>query len=161
MKSRSIAALASIALSSVFSLGIHQAMAQSNPQYVLGLAHGVKGVLWLPPNPANSHTGVIAIHRTSNYLAHPSCSNLSQRGFTVLCMDSRFDDNETLVNFELLAQDVGVGVNYLKSIGMNSRNTAWAQWRRPDYDVLSSRRSKWPLVLPGQQQIKPVRQQRC
>jgi hypothetical protein len=39
MKSRSIAALASIALSSVFSLGIHQAMAQSNPQYVLGLAH--------------------------------------------------------------------------------------------------------------------------
>jgi len=128
MKSRSIAALASIALSSVFSLGIHQAMAQSNPQYVLGLAHGVKGVLWLPPNPANSHTGVIAIHRTSNYLAHPSCSNLSQRGFTVLCMDSRFDDNETLVNF---------------------------------YDVLSSRRSKWPLVLPGQQQIKPVRQQRC
>ena len=49
MKSRSIAALASIALSSVFSLGIHQAMAQSNPQYVLGLAHGVKGVLWLPP----------------------------------------------------------------------------------------------------------------
>jgi hypothetical protein len=119
MKSRSIAALASIALSSVFSLGIHQAVAQNNPQYVLGLAHGVKGVLWLPPNPASSHVGVIAIHRTSNYLAHPSCSNLSQRGFTVLCMDTRFDDNETLVNFELLAQDVAVGVNYLKNtLGM-------------------------------------------
>jgi hypothetical protein len=115
-------------------------MAQSNPQYVLGLAHGVKGVLWLPPNPASSHVGVIAIHRTSNYLAHPSCSNLSQRGFTVLCMNSRFDDNETLVNFEHLAR---------------------AQWRRPDHNILSSRRRKWPLVLPGYQQIKPVRQQRC
>src|ERR1700751_109344 len=110
-------AIASSALSSVFSLGIHQAMA-ANPQYVLGLAPGVKAVLWQPANPASSHTGVIAIHRTSNYLAHPSCSNLSQRGFTVLCMNSRFDDNETLVNFELLAQDAGVGVNYLKSIGM-------------------------------------------
>ena len=47
-------------------------------------------------------------------MAHPSCSNLSQRGFTVFCMNTRYDDNETLVNFDLLAQDVAVAVNYLK-----------------------------------------------
>lgn len=106
-----LSALASIALSSVFSLGAHQALAQ---QYITGLAHGVKAVLWQPANPASSHVGVIVIHRTSNYLDHPACSNLSQRGFTVLCMNSRYDNNETLVDFELLAQDVGVGVDYLK-----------------------------------------------
>jgi len=112
------AVLVSLALSALFSLGAHQAAAQ-NPQYIPGLAHGVKAVLWQPANPSGSHTGIIVIHRTSNYLAHPACLNLSQRGFTVLCMNSRFDNNETLVNFELLAQDVGVGVSYLKNtLGM-------------------------------------------
>src|SRR6516164_2804715 len=121
MKGKSIAALASIALSSVFSLGVQETVAQTfpanniGPPYILGLAHGIKGVLWQPPDPSNSHVGIVTVHRTSNYLNHPSCSNLSQRGFTVFCMNTRFDDNETLVNFELLAQDVGVAVNYLKN----------------------------------------------
>ena len=108
MKSGSIAALASLALGSVFSLGSPQAMAQgtsgSNPQYVVGLAHGIEAALWTPANPASSHVGVISVHRTSNYMNHPSCSNLSQRGFTVFCMNTRYNDNETLVNFDLLAQ---------------------------------------------------------
>ena len=119
MKSGSIAALASLALGSVFSLGSQQAMAQGtsggNPQYVLGLAHGVEGALWTPPSGvASLPIGVVTVHRTSNYLNHASCSNLSQRGFTVFCMNTRYDDNETLVNFDLLAQDVAVAVNYLK-----------------------------------------------
>jgi hypothetical protein len=119
MKSnKAIAAITAITLGSIFSFGVKQALA-ANPQYVLGLAHGVKAALWLPSNAANSHVGIIAIHRTSNYLNHPSCSNLSQRGFTVLCMNSRFDNNEALVNWELIAQDVGVGVDYLKNtLGM-------------------------------------------
>jgi hypothetical protein len=117
-RNKAIAAITAITLGSIFSFGIEQALA-ANPQYVLGLAHGVKAALWLPPNPANSHVGIIAIHRTSNYLNHPSCSNLSQRGFTLLCMNSRFDNNEALVNWELIAQDVGVGVDYLKNtLGM-------------------------------------------
>jgi len=33
----------------------------------------------------------------------------------VLCMNSRFDNNEALVNWELIAQDVGAGVSYLKN----------------------------------------------
>ena len=55
MKSRSIAALASLALGSVFSLGTQQAMAQGttggNPQYVVGLPF--EAALWTPANPAS------------------------------------------------------------------------------------------------------------
>jgi len=94
-------------------LGLPQAIAQSVPQYIPGLPNGVKAVLYRPASTA--HVGVIIIHRTSNYLAHAGCTQLSQRGLAVLCMNSRFDNNETIVNYELIAQDVGVGVTYLKN----------------------------------------------
>jgi hypothetical protein len=87
---------------------------QSNPLYV-PLPGGVKAVLYRPDNNPNSKVGVIVIHRTSNYLSHPACTQLSSRGLTVLCMNSRFDNNEALVNWELIALDVGQGVKYLKN----------------------------------------------
>jgi len=92
-----------------------QASAQSHPEYIRGLAHGVKAVLYRPDSNPSSKTAVLVIHRTSNYLAHASCTQLSQRGLTVFCMNSRFDNNEALVNWELIAQDVGTGVAYLKN----------------------------------------------
>lgn len=88
--------------------------AQSNPLYV-PLPGGVKAVLYRPDSNSNSKVGVIVIHRTSNYLNHPACTQLSSRGLTVLCMNSRFDNNEALVDWELIAQDVGAGVTYLKN----------------------------------------------
>ena len=88
--------------------------AQSSPLYV-PLANGVKAVLYRPDSNPNSKVGVIVIHRTSNYLNHPACTQLSSRGLTVLCMNSRFDNNEALVDWELIAQDVGAGVSYLKN----------------------------------------------
>ena len=94
--------------------GLHAANAQSVPLYLPGLAHGVKAVLYKPDSNPTPHVGVIIVHRTSNYLAHPGCTQLSQRGLVVFCMNSRFDNNETIVNYELIAQDVGVGVDYLK-----------------------------------------------
>ena len=99
----------------MLAFGAPDASAQSNPLYVTGLAHGVKAVLYRPDSNPNSKTAVIIIHRTSNYLNHAGCTQLSQRGLTVLCMNSRFDNNEALVNWELIAQDVGVGVSYLKN----------------------------------------------
>src|SRR5215471_21087269 len=89
--------------------------AQSNPLWVANIGGGVKAVLYKPDNNPNSKVGVIVIHRTSNYLNHAACTQLSQRGLTVLCMNSRFDNNEALVDWELIAQDVGRGVNYLKN----------------------------------------------
>jgi pimeloyl-ACP methyl ester carboxylesterase len=108
---------ASIAVGATLTLGVQHASAQ-NTTWVTGLAHGVKAVLYTPNSNPGSHVGVIIIHRTSNYLNHAGCTELSKRGLTVLCMNSRFDNNETLVNWEQIAQDVGAGVSYLKSKGM-------------------------------------------
>lgn len=97
------------------ALSSPQASAQSHPEYITGLAHGVKAVLYRPDTNPAPHVGVVVMHRTSNYLNHAACTQLSQRGLMVLCMNSRFDNNEALVNWELIAQDVGVGVSYLKN----------------------------------------------
>ena len=98
----------------IFSFVVSQSFAQSNPLYV-PLPGGVKAVLYRPDSNPISSVGVIIIHRTSNYLNHAGCTQLSQRGLTVLCMNSRFDNNEALVNWELIALDVRQGVNYLKN----------------------------------------------
>ena len=54
------------------------------------------------------------MHRTSNYLAHRACTELSRRGFMMLCMNTRFENNEALVDFEKLPLDVKAGVEFLR-----------------------------------------------
>jgi hypothetical protein len=114
MITRTIAS-AALTLGFAATFGSTGALAQSHPEYIAGLPHGVKAVLYRPDSNPTPHTGVVVMHRTSNYLAHAACTQLSQRGLMVLCMNSRFDNNEALVNWELIAQDVGAGVNYLKN----------------------------------------------
>ena len=88
------------------------AQAQSHPAYIrLGQA---KGVLYRPDSGPAPHVGVIVIHRTGNFLSHPACTELSQRGFAVLCVNSRYDNNETLVRFEPIALDIKQAVEYLR-----------------------------------------------
>jgi hypothetical protein len=96
------------------SMTLSQSFAQSHPEYI-PLGGGVKAVLYRPDNNPNVKVGVIVIHRTSNYLQHAACTQLSSRGLMVLCMNSRFDNNEALVDWELIAQDVKRGVDYLKN----------------------------------------------
>src|SRR5215475_2674198 len=91
-----------------------QVFSQTRPEYI-PLGGGVKGVLYRPDSNPSPTVAVIIIHRTANYLQHAGCTQLSQRGLMVLCMNSRFDNNEALVNWELIAQDVARGVNYLKT----------------------------------------------
>src|SRR5919106_4746257 len=76
--------------------------AQTRPEYI-PLGGGVKGVLYRPDSNPSPTVAVIIIHRTSNYLQHAGCTQFSQRGLLVLCMNSRFDNNEALVNWELIA----------------------------------------------------------
>jgi pimeloyl-ACP methyl ester carboxylesterase len=97
-----------------FAFAPFQAASQSKPEYI-PLGGGVKGVLYRPDKNPTPHVGVIIIHRTSNYLQHQGCTQLSTRGFMVLCMNSRFDNNEALVDWELIAQDVRRGVDHLKN----------------------------------------------
>ena len=54
------------------------------------------------------------MHRTSNYLTHRACTELSRRGFLMLCMNTRFENNEPAVDFEQLPLDVKTGVEFLR-----------------------------------------------
>jgi hypothetical protein len=87
--------------------------AQSNPQYIAfsGIS---KGALYRPDSGLAPHVGIIAVHRTANYLNHPSCRELSRRGFLMLCMNTRYENNESQVDFEKLPLDVKAGVEFLR-----------------------------------------------
>jgi hypothetical protein len=113
MKTRT-RALTTLILGLVLALAGRSSFAQTRPEYI-PLGGGVKGVLYRPDSNPSPTVAVIIIHRTSNYLQHAGCTQLSQRGLMVLCMNSRFDNNEALVNWELIALDVRRGVDYLKN----------------------------------------------
>src|SRR5713226_1313346 len=91
--------------------------AQSNPRYIqfAGVPNAVKGALYAPdpPQPA-PHVGILVMHRTSNFMNALACPELSKRGFLVLCMSPRSDNNESAVRWETIPLDVKAGVEFLK-----------------------------------------------
>ena len=93
------------------------AFAQSDPRYIRfpGVPASVKGALYLPdaPKPA-PRVAILVMHRTSNFMSALACTELSRRGFAVLCMNPRSDNNEALVRFETVPLDVSAGVQFLK-----------------------------------------------
>ena len=97
---------------SLFS--VTSAAAQSNPRFV-PLGGAAKGALYVPNSVTPSHIAFLAVHRTSNYMTHVSTAELSSRGFMVLGMNPRFDNDEAAVNWEDIALDVRAGVRYLRS----------------------------------------------
>ena len=54
----------------------------------------------------------------NNYLGHLAGRELARRGFLVLAMNSRFDNNEASVIWEILALDVKTGVEFLRKQGV-------------------------------------------
>src|ERR1041385_8541769 len=88
------------------------ALAQSNPQFIAfpGVS---KGALYRPDS-GSAHVGILVMHRTSNYLNPRACTELSKRGFLMLCMNTRYENNEMLVDFEKLPLDVKTGVELLR-----------------------------------------------
>ena len=86
----------------------------SSPTYVQFTPSAVKGALYRPESGAAPHVGVLIMHRTSNFLAHLGATELSKRGFLVLAMNPRFDNNEAAVKWEDIALDVKSGVEYLR-----------------------------------------------
>src|SRR5205823_1577251 len=56
----------------------------------------------------------LVIHRTSNVMGSLACTELAKRGFKVLCMNPRSDNNEALVKWETIALDVKSGVEFLR-----------------------------------------------
>src|SRR6266511_2429171 len=88
--------------------------AQSNPTYIQLAPGAVKGALYKPDAGSAPHVAVLLIHRTSNFLSHPATRELSKRGFMVLAVNPRSDNNEAAVNFEANALDIKSGVEFLR-----------------------------------------------
>jgi hypothetical protein len=108
-----------VVISSVFVLGLMllapaQGTAQSSPLYIQFAPGAVKGALYKPDTGPAPHVGILAIHRTSNFMGYLGCTELSKRGFLVLCMNPRFDNNEAAVRWEDIALDVRSGVSFLR-----------------------------------------------
>jgi pimeloyl-ACP methyl ester carboxylesterase len=93
---------------------IASAAAQSNPLYIQFRPGAVKGVLYRPDSGPAPHVAILLVHRTSNFLSHSATTELSKRGFLVLAMNPRSDNNEAAVSFEENALDVRSGVEFLR-----------------------------------------------
>lgn len=92
---------------------VMQASAQTNPIFV-PFTSATKGALYKPDSGPAPHVAVLVIHRTSNFLNHPATTELSRRGYMVLGMNPRSDNNESIVDFEANALDIKAGVEFLR-----------------------------------------------
>jgi hypothetical protein len=90
------------------------AFGQSNPTYIQFSPAEVKGALYKPDSGPAPHVGLLVTHRTSNVMGSLTCTELAKRGFAVLCLNPRSDNNEALVRWESIALDVRSGVNFLR-----------------------------------------------
>jgi hypothetical protein len=87
---------------------------QSNPLYIQFSPNAVKGALYKPDSGPAPSVAVLITHRTANFMRTLACTELSRRGFLVLCMNPRFDNNEAAVRWEDIALDVKSGVEFLR-----------------------------------------------
>jgi hypothetical protein len=99
----------------VLAVAAAPARAQSNPRYVQFQPTAVKGALYAPDSGPAPHVGILVLHRTSNFLGYHGCGELSGRGYLVLCMNPRSDNNEALVRWETNALDVKTGMTFLRA----------------------------------------------
>lgn len=90
------------------------ARAQSRPTYIQFSPGSVKAVLYTPDSGPAPRVAVVVVHRTANMLAAAVTRELSARGFMVLAINPRSDNNEAIVNFEANALDIKSGMDYLR-----------------------------------------------
>jgi pimeloyl-ACP methyl ester carboxylesterase len=96
------------------ALAAGAAHAQSNPRYIQFSPSATKGALYVPDAGAPPRAAFLVVHRTSNFLNLIANRELSRRGFMVLGMNPRSDNNEAAVNFEEIALDIKQGIEFLK-----------------------------------------------
>ena len=88
------------------------AYSQSRPEYVS--LNRLNAAVYRPDSGPAPHVAFLIMHRTANYLNHVACTELSRRGFLALCMNTRFQNNESQVRWEQTPLDVKAGVDYLR-----------------------------------------------
>ncbi len=119
--------LAATALAAL--IGAAPAMAQQAPQppravEVAGvkttfvrLGNGVPGVLYEPASPGpKAQIGVFVMHTGADYLTHSACTELSKRGYRVLCANTSGDKSGTFDTGRLDGSllEAGQGVRFLR-----------------------------------------------
>jgi pimeloyl-ACP methyl ester carboxylesterase len=103
-----------------WALAATSALAQSNPRYIPFEPSATKGALYVPDSGPAPTVAFLTIHRTSNFMNMIGTRELAKRGFMVLGMNPRSDNNEAIVNFEDIALDIKQGVEFLrKQPGIN------------------------------------------
>ncbi len=98
----------------LFAVAVSALFAQSDPRYIRFSPSDTKGALYAPDSGPAPRIGVLVIHRTANFMETLACTELSQRGFLVLCMNPRSDNNEAAVWWNDIPLDVKSGVEFLK-----------------------------------------------
>ena len=89
--------VSAIMLNLTLVAAVSPSFAQTNPVFVqLGQA---KGAVYKPDSGPQSQAGILVMHREANYMNNIACREFSRRGFVVLCMNSRFKNNEALVDW--------------------------------------------------------------
>ena len=110
----------------VFGLGTARSFAQSNPAYIQFSPSAVKGALYKPDSGAAPHVAILVMHRTSNVMNSLACTEPAKRGFMVLCMNPRFDNNEALVRWETIALDVSPASTFSANNRESPKCCCWA-----------------------------------
>ena len=101
-------------LAAVALLAAASSHAQSNPRFVQFAPSTTKGALYSPDKGPAPRVAVILTHRTANFLSHIATRELASRGFLVLAMNPRFENNEAQVNWDEIALDIKSGVEFLR-----------------------------------------------
>lgn len=81
------------------------------------LGMGVPGVLYEPVTPGpKAEIGVFVMHASADYLQFSACTELSKRGYRVLCANNTSSKagSETDLNMDRLLLDVKLGVAWLR-----------------------------------------------
>jgi len=88
------------------------AAAQSNPQFVR-LSNTAKAALYMP-DQGEPKVGILLMHEDSNFMSHIACTEFSKRGYAVLCVNGRSENNESLDDWIDLPLDAAAGMHYLR-----------------------------------------------
>ena len=89
------------------------------PQFIQFSPSATMGAIYFPdpeiyPNP---HIAALNMHRTANRMSHISMENMSKRGFVILGLNPRCQNNESLcAPWENNALDVKQGIEYLRKL---------------------------------------------
>jgi pimeloyl-ACP methyl ester carboxylesterase len=111
-----------LGLAAVGGVAIAQTARQPDSEIVsryVPLASGVPGVLYEPAAPGpKSAIGIFLMHSGADYLNHSACTQMSQRGYRVLCANNSNGKGGTFEDGQLdrVLTEAKLGVAYLRSL---------------------------------------------